>query len=79
MSERMLGFSSANDERLLGAFWLAFAATLTPWFNAENAFTANATTAAEKAAGIAQFEACLGKSSCSLWNDSVRQLCTYVC
>ncbi|KAM3523523.1 hypothetical protein NHJ13051_005029 [Beauveria bassiana] len=39
-----------------GAFWLAFAVTLTPFFNAQGAFTANATTAAEKAAGIASFQ-----------------------
>jgi hypothetical protein len=43
-----------------GAFWLAFGATLTPYFNAEGAFLANATTDAEKAAGIASFEASLG-------------------
>ncbi|KAK8145981.1 hypothetical protein G3M48_003769 [Beauveria asiatica] len=39
-----------------GAFWLAFAVTLTPFFNAQGAFTANATTAAEKAAGVASFQ-----------------------
>ncbi|KAJ6790073.1 hypothetical protein PWT90_06914 [Aphanocladium album] len=42
-----------------GAFWLAFAATLTPWYNAEGAFTDGATTAAEKAAGVASFESSL--------------------
>ncbi|KAM3433799.1 hypothetical protein MY4824_005793 [Beauveria thailandica] len=39
-----------------GAFWLAFAVTLTPFFNAQGAFTANATTAAERAAGVASFQ-----------------------
>ncbi|ATY63186.1 transcriptional activator of ethanol catabolism [Cordyceps militaris] len=43
-----------------GAFWLAFAITLTPFYNAEGAFTANATTAAEKAAGEASYQASLG-------------------
>jgi succinate-acetate transporter protein len=51
-----------------GAFWLAFAATLTPAYNAEAAFTAGATTAAEKAAGVASFEAsldkCLSRAGC---------------
>ncbi|EGX89359.1 transcriptional activator of ethanol catabolism AlcS [Cordyceps militaris CM01] len=42
-----------------GAFWLAFAITLTPFYNAEGAFTANATTAAEKAAGEASYQASL--------------------
>ncbi|OAL37045.1 hypothetical protein AYO20_03814 [Fonsecaea nubica] len=42
-----------------GAFWLAFGATLTPYFNAEGAFTAGATTVAEKAAGAASFESSL--------------------
>ncbi|KAJ3491419.1 hypothetical protein NLG97_g5592 [Lecanicillium saksenae] len=42
-----------------GSFWLAFAITLTPFYNAEGAFTANATTAAEKAAGVASFQASL--------------------
>ncbi|KAK3069400.1 hypothetical protein LTR53_012289 [Teratosphaeriaceae sp. CCFEE 6253] len=42
-----------------GAFWLAFAATLTPSFNAEEAYLAGATTAAEKAAAAATFEATL--------------------
>jgi hypothetical protein len=45
----------------IGAFWLAFAATLTPAYNAEAAFLAGATTEAEKAAGIASFEASLGE------------------
>jgi hypothetical protein len=45
---------------LSGAFWLAFAATLTPSYNAEAAFLANATTAEEKAAALASFEASLG-------------------
>ncbi|KAK1059079.1 hypothetical protein LTR74_012871 [Friedmanniomyces endolithicus] len=49
----------ATDLFSLGAFWLAFAATLTPFFNAETAFTASAITAAEKAAGLASFEASL--------------------
>jgi succinate-acetate transporter protein len=43
-----------------GAFWLAFAATLTPAFNAETAYTSGATTAAEEAAAVATFEATLG-------------------
>ncbi|OQV06849.1 hypothetical protein CLAIMM_11367 [Cladophialophora immunda] len=43
-----------------GAFWLAFGITLTPFYNAEGAFTANATTEAEKAAGVASFQASLG-------------------
>lgn len=43
-----------------GAFWLAFAATLTPAFNAEAAYTASATTAAEEAAAVATFQATLG-------------------
>ncbi|CEJ95024.1 Putative Transcriptional activator of ethanol catabolism AlcS [[Torrubiella] hemipterigena] len=42
-----------------GAFWLAFAATLTPMYNAEAAFTAGATTAAEKAKGVASFQSSL--------------------
>ncbi|KAK5994456.1 Protein alcS [Cladobotryum mycophilum] len=42
-----------------GAFWLAFAATLTPFYNAEGAFTAGATTAAEKLAGVHSFQASL--------------------
>ncbi|KAK3621072.1 hypothetical protein LTR56_022998 [Elasticomyces elasticus] len=42
-----------------GAFWLAFAATLTPAFNAEEAYLGAATTAAERAAGLASFEATL--------------------
>jgi succinate-acetate transporter protein len=43
-----------------GAFWLTFGATLTPYFNAKGAFIANATTDAEKAAGLASFQASLG-------------------
>jgi succinate-acetate transporter protein len=43
-----------------GSFWLAFAITLTPFYNAEGAFIADATTAAEKAAGVASFHASLG-------------------
>ncbi|KAL7904910.1 transcriptional activator of ethanol catabolism AlcS [Trichoderma velutinum] len=42
-----------------GAFWLAFAATLTPYYNAEGAFTSSAITPAEKEAGIRSFEASL--------------------
>ncbi|KAM3515365.1 hypothetical protein MY11210_000927 [Beauveria gryllotalpidicola] len=42
-----------------GAFWLAFAVTLTPFYNAQGAFTANATTAAERAAGVASFQSSL--------------------
>jgi hypothetical protein len=38
---------------------LAFAATQTPFYNAETAFTVGATTPAETAAGVAQFEASL--------------------
>lgn len=52
---------TSNRVTGLGAFWLAFAATLTPAYNAEAAFTANATTAAAKAAGVASFEASLGR------------------
>jgi hypothetical protein len=48
---------------LLGAFWLAFAATLTPFYNAEGAFTAGATTATETAAAVAGFEASLSMYS----------------
>jgi succinate-acetate transporter protein len=44
---------------LLGAFWLVFAATLTPFYNAESAFTTGATTAVETTAAIASFEASL--------------------
>jgi len=50
----------ATDSDATGAFWLAFAATLTPAYNAENAFIANATTPEEIAAGIASFRASLG-------------------
>lgn len=46
----------------LGAFWLAFSATLTPAFNAETAYTAGTTTAAEEAAAVQTFEATLGLS-----------------
>ncbi|WPG99241.1 Hypothetical protein R9X50_00205200 [Acrodontium crateriforme] len=42
-----------------GAFWLAFAATLTPFYNAEGAFIASATSAAETAAGVEEFQASL--------------------
>jgi hypothetical protein len=44
-----------------GAFWLAFAATLTPFYNAEGAFTAAATTPAATAAGVMKFAASLSK------------------
>lgn len=47
-----------------GAFWLALAATLTPLYNAKAAFTASATTAAEKAAGIASFQSSFGLYIC---------------
>ncbi|EGP86739.1 unnamed protein product [Zymoseptoria tritici ST99CH_1A5] len=43
-----------------GAFWLAFGATLTPYFNAEGAFTSGATTTAEMEAGVQSFQASLG-------------------
>ncbi|KAI5268192.1 hypothetical protein E4T47_07817 [Aureobasidium subglaciale] len=43
-----------------GAFWLAFAITLTPFYNAEGAFTSTATTSAETAAGVAKFDASFG-------------------
>ena len=43
-----------------GAFWLAFAVTLTPFYNAEGAFIEGKTGAA-KAAGAASFQASLGK------------------
>jgi hypothetical protein len=48
------------DLRDTGAFWLAFAATLTPSFNAVTAYTASATTPAEEAAAVATFQATLG-------------------
>jgi hypothetical protein len=47
-----------------GAFWLAFAATLTPYYNAEGAFVSHATTPEETAAGIATFQDSLGTCSC---------------
>lgn len=53
---------SGTNTLAIGSFWLAFGMTLTPFYNAEGAFTAGATTAAEKAAGIASFQASLGKS-----------------
>lgn len=59
----MVGYATAQSliHVSVGAFWLAFAATLTPMYNAEAAFTAGATTAAEKAKGVASFQSSLGK------------------
>jgi len=42
-----------------GAFWLTFAATLQPIYNALGAYTADAKTEAEMAAAIAEFDSTL--------------------
>lgn len=62
--------SNDADPRCLGAFWLSFAITLTPAYNAEAAFTASAKTPAETAAGVASFESSLGNSAPTDFQDS---------